>query len=74
VTPNETPAGCPLARGPGGDVSNPRETKILLTETVVLSAIVLPIAIAIGAGLPLLANMFERRGVADEASAASVAV
>jgi len=45
---------------------------MLLTETVVLRATVLPIAI--GAGLPLLANMVERRGVADEASAASVAV
>jgi len=47
---------------------------MLLTHTVLLSAIVLPIAIAIGAGLPLLANMVERRGVADEASAASVAL
>lgn len=47
---------------------------MLLTETVVLSAVILPIAVAIGAGLPLLANMFERRGAADEASAGSVAV
>ncbi len=72
MTPKEIPAGCPLERGHGGDVCNPREAEMLLTETVVLRAIVLPIAI--GAGLPLLANMFERRGVADEASAASVAV
>jgi len=41
---------------------------MLLTETVVLSAIVLPIAVAIGAGLPLLANMFERRGLTTEAA------
>jgi len=41
---------------------------MLLTETVVLSAIILPIAISIGAGLPLLANMFERRGLTTEAA------
>ena len=41
---------------------------MLLAHTVLLSAIVLPIAIAIGAGLPLLANMFERRGLATEAA------
>lgn len=74
MTPKEIPAGCPLAGGHGGRITNPPEVEMLLTHTVLLSAIVLPIAIAIGAGLPLLANMVERRGVADEASAASVAL
>ncbi len=42
---------------------------MFITETVVLSAIILPIAVAIGAGLPVLANMFERRGLTAEAEA-----
>jgi hypothetical protein len=58
-----------MVRGHGGDVTNPREAEMFITETVVLSAIILPIAVAIGAGLPLLANMFERRGLTAEAEA-----
>ena len=39
---------------------------MLFTETFLLSAIVLIVAVAIGVGLPLIANMFERRGLAAE--------
>jgi uncharacterized membrane protein len=53
-------------RGHGGGVHNLQEAEMPFTETFVLSALMLTMALAIGAGLPLLANMFERRGLAAE--------